>query len=107
MFKICICYVSVCVYMMCCVLFFQDASMFLLNVYMNRMMFYCVFIWFCYFCNDFNADTIIWMDTIKKGRFDDTNKLFEKPNYYDVRVTEKNSELWAAKIFEKLKDEKK
>ena len=38
---------------------------------------------------------------------DDTNKLFEKPNYYDVRVTEKNSELWAAKIFEKLKDEKK
>ena len=55
----------------------------------------------------FNADFIVWMDTIKKGRFDDTNKLFEKPNYYDVRVTEKNSELWAAKIFEKLKDEKK
>src|SRR5210317_1916899 len=25
----------------------------------------------------FNADFIVWMDTIKEGRFEDTNKIFE------------------------------
>ena len=55
----------------------------------------------------FNPDFIIWMDTIKKGRFDDTNKLFEKPNVCYVRVTEKNSEFWSVKIYEKLINEKK
>ena len=27
----------------------------------------------------FDADFTIWMDTIKEGRFEDTNKMFEKP----------------------------
>ena len=40
----------------------------------------------------FNPDYIIWMDTIQKGRFEDTNKIFIKPEKYDVKVTEKNSE---------------
>lgn len=57
----------------------------------------------------FGPDFIIWMDTIKKGRFDDTNKLFEKPEFYNVRVTEKNSDLWAKKIIKilNLNNEKK
>ncbi len=50
----------------------------------------------------FNPDFIIWMDTIEKGRFEDTNKVFVKPEKYDVRVTEKNAELWALKISDKL-----
>jgi len=37
----------------------------------------------------FPADYVIWMDTIKKGRFDDTNKMFVKPDKYDFRVTKK------------------
>lgn len=28
----------------------------------------------------FNADVVIWIDTIKEGRFEDTNKMFEKPD---------------------------
>ncbi len=28
----------------------------------------------------FQADYTVWMDTIEKGRFEDTNKLFEKPD---------------------------
>ena len=28
---------------------------------------------------DFNADVLIWMDTIKEGRFQDTNKIFINP----------------------------
>ena len=31
----------------------------------------------------FNADITIWMDTIEEGRFEDTNKLFEKPTNAD------------------------
>ena len=26
------------------------------------------------------------MDTIEEGRFEDTNKAFEKPNKYDMRI---------------------
>ncbi len=37
----------------------------------------------------FDADYSIWMNTIEEGRFDDTNKLFEKPyNFVDYVVTE-------------------
>lgn len=37
---------------------------------------------------EFDADYIVWMDTIKEGRFEDTNKVFQKPEHYDYRVTE-------------------
>ena len=40
--------------------------------------------------NTFEADFLIWMDTIKFGRFKDTNKIFEKPQTVDFRVTEWN-----------------
>ena len=52
---------------------------------------------------DFNADIVIWVDTIKKGRFEDTNEMFVKPNKFDFRVTEKNGEAWAIKIADKIK----
>ena len=52
---------------------------------------------------DFNADIVIWVDTIKKGRFEDTNEMFVKPNKIDFRVTEKNGEAWAIKIADKIK----
>jgi len=38
--------------------------------------------------NDFNADYSIWMDTIKEGRFEDTNRIFEIPTNYNYKVTE-------------------
>ena len=53
----------------------------------------------------FNPDFIIWMDTIEKGRFEDTNKLFIKPSKYDIRVTEKNSVYWSKKIQNMIKNE--
>lgn len=31
----------------------------------------------------FNADLIIWMNTIDEGRFEDTNKVFEVPTKYE------------------------
>jgi len=38
----------------------------------------------------FNPDIVIWLDTIKEGRFKDTNKLFEDPEKVDFRITEWN-----------------
>ena len=37
----------------------------------------------------FNADFIVWMDTIKEGRFEDTNKMFEslERDEYDYHVS--------------------
>ena len=36
----------------------------------------------------FEADYTVWMDTIKEGRFEDTNKVFEAPTKVDYRVSE-------------------
>jgi len=44
----------------------------------------------------------IWVDTIKEGRFEDTNKLFEPPVKYDYKVTEQNSDFWAKFLAEDL-----
>src|SRR5262252_6362655 len=29
---------------------------------------------------------VVWIDRIKKGRFEDTNRMFEPPEHYDLRV---------------------
>ena len=39
----------------------------------------------------FNPDYLIWVDTIKKGRFEDTNKIFVPPIKYNFRVDTKDS----------------
>ena len=51
----------------------------------------------------FPADYIIWVDTIKEGRFDDTNKMFVKPNKYDFDVTTQDAKNWASKIYKEIK----
>ena len=50
----------------------------------------------------FPADYIIWMDTIKEGRFDDTNKMFVKPETYNFKVPTMDAKNWAPKILEEL-----
>lgn len=39
---------------------------------------------------NFDADIVIWMDTIKQGRFEDTNQMFQKPERVDFHITELN-----------------
>ncbi len=51
----------------------------------------------------FPADYIIWVDTIKEGRFEDTNQMFVKPENFDFHVTTQDAKIWAPKIFEDLK----
>ena len=52
--------------------------------------------------NLFPADIIIWVDTIKEGRFDDTNQMFVKPEKYDFHVTSQDAKLWASKILKEI-----
>ena len=52
--------------------------------------------------NLFPADFIIWVDTIKEGRFDDTNKMFVKPEKYDFHVTSQDAKVWAEKILKEI-----
>jgi len=53
--------------------------------------------------NNVVADFIIWVDTIKEGRFDDTNKMFVKPDKYDFHVTTQDAKNWAPKIYKEIK----
>jgi adenylylsulfate kinase len=36
---------------------------------------------------EFAPDYTVWMDTIREGRFEDTNKVFEAPSHCDCHVT--------------------
>ena len=45
--------------------------------------------------NNFKADWTIWVDTIREGRYADTNAAFVEPEHYDFRVTEQDCEKWA------------
>ena len=51
----------------------------------------------------FPADFIIWVDTIKEGRFDDTNKMFVKPDKFDFQVTTQDAKKWAPIILKEIK----
>ena len=35
---------------------------------------------------EFSPDYVVWMDTIQKGRFEDTNKMFQAPTKFDYHV---------------------
>ena len=50
----------------------------------------------------FPADFIVWVDTIKEGRFDDTNKMFVKPDKFDFHVTTQDAKNWAPKILKEI-----
>ena len=49
-----------------------------------------------------NPDIIIWLDTEKKGRFENTNKIFQKPKKFHFRITTKNAKYWANYIKERM-----
>jgi len=51
----------------------------------------------------FPADYIVWVDTIKTGRFEDTNQMFVKPEKFNFHVTTQDAKMWASKIAEDLK----
>ena len=57
--------------------------------------------------NNFKADWTIWVDTIREGRYADTNAMFQEPELYDFRVPEQNCERWADFICEHIVDNRR
>ncbi len=52
----------------------------------------------------FDADYTVWMDTIKEGKYEDTNKMFEEPSQYDFKVGHKEADMWAYLIKQDILD---
>ena len=57
--------------------------------------------------NNFKADWTIWMDTIREGRYADTNAMFREPEVYDFRITEQAGEKWADFVAEHIVDNRR
>ena len=53
--------------------------------------------------NLFPSDFRIWVDTIKKGRFEDTNQMFVNPKNFDYHVTTQDAKKWAPLIIKEIK----
>lgn len=53
-----------------------------------------------------DPDMLVWVDTIGTGRYEDTNRMFESPEYYDLHVTTQDSDHWSAIILEKINERK-
>ena len=61
--------------------------------------------------NNFKADFVVWVDTIKKGRhirkhLDDINLIFKKPKKFNLRVTNKDMKVWKIILLDILKKNK-
>ena len=56
--------------------------------------------------DNYAADFTIWVDTIAQGKYEDTNRVFEPPTNYDVRVTEQDAGKWSKIILEKINERK-
>lgn len=50
----------------------------------------------------FGANLTIWMNTIDKGRFEDTNSIFEPPDNADYVIKNNNSYPWDTIIAEQI-----
>jgi adenylylsulfate kinase len=57
--------------------------------------------------NNFKADWTVWVDTIDKGRYEDTNKAFIPPEVYDFRITEQHGEKWGEFIAAHILDNRR
>jgi len=48
--------------------------------------------------DNFDADWLVWVDTISKGRYEDTNQIFVPPSHWEFRVTTQDSVKWSELI---------
>ena len=52
----------------------------------------------------FNADFVVWVDRIMEGRYEDTNKMFQRPLNYDIRLTDGSPDEWAESVINKIEE---
>jgi len=53
---------------------------------------------------EFDADVTIWMNTIKAGRYEDTNKIFEEPTDFDYIIESFQSDEWILDLAKRMKE---
>lgn len=52
--------------------------------------------------NEFDADYVVFMNTISKSKYEDTNKIFESPTKFNFEVKNKNSNYYSKTIYNEL-----
>lgn len=57
--------------------------------------------------HNFKADWTIWVDTIREGRYEDTNRAFVEPELYDFRITEQAAEKWAEFVADHILEDRR
>jgi adenylylsulfate kinase len=57
--------------------------------------------------NNFKADWTIWVDTIREGRYADTNAMFVEPTEYDFRITEQEADKWGEFVAAHILDDRR
>jgi len=55
---------------------------------------------------NFHADWTVWVDTIPAGRYEDTNAMFVKPDYWDFRITTQEAPYWCELVAQTILDSK-
>jgi adenylylsulfate kinase len=45
--------------------------------------------------DNFDADWVIWLDTVQQSKFNDTDEIFIKPVNYDFRIRNKDAHMWS------------
>lgn len=56
---------------------------------------------------NFAADWTVWVDTIDEGRYEDTNRIFEPPYFYDFRIETQDSPYWCELIADTILNDDK
>lgn len=50
----------------------------------------------------FSGDFVVWLDTIDKGRFEDTNQIFQPLTKYDFRIRDHEDFPWSTYIIDTI-----
>jgi adenylylsulfate kinase len=50
------------------------------------------------------ADYTVWVDTIHSSIYENTNQMFEAPEYYNLHVTTQDAAKWSKIILEKINE---
>lgn len=53
---------------------------------------------------NFDADWCVWVDTIREGRYADTNAMFVEPEHWDFRITTQEAPYWCELVAQTILD---
>jgi len=54
--------------------------------------------------DNYKADWTVWVDTIREGRYADTNAMFVEPDHWDFRITTQNAQHWSELVAHTILD---